>query len=63
MLDEVLDLPDDFVIKVCLEHVNAALLYITFDQISYISVAWWLATCTRKPKVPSLSSAASSVQR
>ena len=39
MLDEVLDLPDDFVIKVCLEHVNAALLYITFDQISYISVA------------------------
>ena len=39
MLDEVLDLPDDFVIKLCLEHMNATLLYITFDQILYISVA------------------------
>ena len=37
MLDEVLDLPDEFVIKVCVEH--AALLYITFDQVSYISIA------------------------
>ena len=26
-------------------------------------IAWWLATCARKPKVPGLSQAASYVQR
>ena len=33
MLDEVLDLPDEFVIKVCVEH--AALLYNIWSSLIY----------------------------
>ena len=44
-------------------HLLLATPFLYRTKSEYLRVAWWLATCARKAKVPGSSPAASYVQR